>query len=198
MRASLELIRLFALLSLPITAVVGHPRAQIQTQTLTRFITITATATAITSSSTAGTNNVVNDDDDTVTSSGSTSTTAATSSSGFPQEGSFLNVALIPPYGIEANVSLGDGTPRCAGLDGKAIPCDCPPDPALFVSSLTQLVSSGQQQFPEGNTPSEQLTRLQSCIVTLQNIYGGPGSGVGCPAVSTTWSALLQQIQSQL
>ncbi|RMZ75917.1 hypothetical protein DV738_g5231, partial [Chaetothyriales sp. CBS 135597] len=122
---------------------------------------------------------------------------ATTFSSTFPQGNSFLDVSLIPPYGITPNISLNDGTPRCAGVEGKAIPCDCPPDPALFVTSLTSLVNSGQE-FPEGNSASDQLTRLQACIVTLQNIYGGPGSGVGCPAVSTTWVALQKELQSQL
>ncbi|RMZ84798.1 hypothetical protein DV737_g912, partial [Chaetothyriales sp. CBS 132003] len=169
MRTSLELIGL--LLSLPITSVLGqhfHERrqdggsnavTQVQTLTLTSFITVTVSGSLLAST---------------------------------------LDVGLIPPYGIQANVSLNDGTPRCAGLDGKAIPCDCPPDPSLFVSSLNQLVASGQQQFPEGNTVEEQLTRLQTCIVTLQNIFGGPGSGVGCPAVSTNWTLLQSQLNSQL
>jgi hypothetical protein len=44
---------------------------------------------------------------------------------------------------------------------------------------------------------ADQLTRLETCIVTLQNFVGGAGSGVGCPAVSTTWKELQAQLQSE-
>src|SRR2546423_753579 len=49
-----------------------------------------------------------------------------------------------------------------------------------------------------GNTAADQLTRLQTCIVTLQNFRGGAGSGVGCPIVSTTWKELQAQLLSQV
>lgn len=48
-----------------------------------------------------------------------------------------------------------------------------------------------------GDSTADQLTRLQTCIVTLQNFKGGAGSGVGCPAVSTTWKELQAQLQSE-
>ena len=49
-----------------------------------------------------------------------------------------------------------------------------------------------------GDSAADQLTRLQTCIVTLQNFKGGAGSGVGCPAVSTTWKELQTQLQSEV
>ena len=52
--------------------------------------------------------------------------------------------------------------------------------------------------FPSGTSAADQLARLQTCIVTLQNFVGGPGSGVGCPIVSTTWKELQTQLQSEV
>jgi hypothetical protein len=92
--------------------------------------------------------------------------------------------------------------------------CDCPPDLGTFVSAVGDFVAGGAA-FPSGqsrprlsqvrllitatgNSAADQLTRLQTCIVTLQNFKGGPGSGVGCPAVSTTWKELQAQLQSEV
>ena len=41
-----------------------------------------------------------------------------------------------------------------------------------------------------GTSQADQLARLNTCIVALQNVVGGPGTGVGCPIVSTTWTEL--------
>lgn len=91
--------------------------------------------------------------------------------------------------------------------------CDCPPTLSTFVGAVEIQVANGQK-FPTGESDpypfdislltimigssvADQLTRLQTCIVALQNFKGGPGSGVGCPAVSTTWKELQAKLQSQ-
>ncbi|EXJ88735.1 hypothetical protein A1O1_05667 [Capronia coronata CBS 617.96] len=107
-----------------------------------------------------------------------------------------VDTSLIPPFGITAGVKANDGTANCVGDGGKAIPCDCPPDSNTFVSALEDSVAAGAA-FPPGTSAADQLTRLQTCIVTLQNFRGGAGSGVGCPIVSTTWKELQAQLQSE-
>ena len=92
--------------------------------------------------------------------------------------------------------------------------CDCPPDLGTFASAVEGFVAGGEafpsgQSLPRlsqvrllitaaGDSAADQLTRLQTCIVTLQNFKGGAGSGVGCPAVSTTWKELQTQLQSEV
>ena len=48
-----------------------------------------------------------------------------------------------------------------------------------------------------GTSAADQLARLNTAIVALQNVNGGPGSGVGCPIVSTTWTELRTQLASE-
>ncbi|KAK5046907.1 hypothetical protein LTR84_007261 [Exophiala bonariae] len=107
-----------------------------------------------------------------------------------------VSAALIPPFGVTAGVKSSDGTANCVGINNINIPCDCPPSLNTFVGAVSDSVARGAA-FPTGNSVADQLTRLQTCIVTLQNFKGGPGSGVGCPAVSTTWKALQAQLQGQ-
>lgn len=108
-----------------------------------------------------------------------------------------VDASLIPPFGITAGVKLNDGTANCAGVNNKGIPCTCPPDLGTFTASLESNVAAGAA-FPTSNSVQDQLTRLNTCIVTLQNFIGGPGSGVGCPAVSTNWVQLRTTLQGQL
>jgi len=108
-----------------------------------------------------------------------------------------VDASLIPPFGITAGIKATDGTVNCVGDGGKDIQCDCPPDLNTFVGAVDQFVASGLA-FPSGDSAADQLTRLQTCIVTLQNFRGGAGSGVGCPAVSTTWNELQAKLQSEV
>ena len=49
--------------------------------------------------------------------------------------------------------------------------------------------------FPLDNSVQSQLARVNTALVTLQNLFG---SGKGCPAVSTTLSAQQAALQKQL
>ncbi|EHY52522.1 hypothetical protein ABEF95_014000 [Exophiala dermatitidis] len=125
-----------------------------------------------------------------------TGTSGTASSSGTSTGSSSVDAALIPPFGITAGIKANDGTANCVGDGGKGIPCDCPPTLDTFVKAVEQTVAGGAA-FPSGNSAADQLARLQTCIVTLQNFKGGAGSGVGCPAVSTTWKELQTKLQSE-
>ena len=106
-----------------------------------------------------------------------------------------VDPSVIPPFGVTRGVTLNDGTPRCAGIDNKPIECDCPPDFNNFLTAINSAVAGGAA-FPSGTSTQDQLSRLDTCIVVLQSIKGGPGSGVGCPAVSTNWGELQNQLTS--
>lgn len=47
--------------------------------------------------------------------------------------------------------------------------------------------------FPTGNSKGEQQARIATLLSTLQNLHG---PGVGCPAVSTVYGQLQQQINA--
>jgi hypothetical protein len=47
--------------------------------------------------------------------------------------------------------------------------------------------------FPTDNSKASQLARINTSLVTLQNLHG---PGVGCPAVSTTLQAQAKAIQA--
>ncbi|EXJ68166.1 uncharacterized protein A1O5_08781 [Cladophialophora psammophila CBS 110553] len=127
------------------------------------------------------------------TTAASTGNTGSTSTGG--NTGS-VDASLIPPFGITPGIKATDGTANCVGDNGVDIPCNCPPDLNTFVSAVETSVAGGAA-FPAGNSAADQLTRLQTCIVTLQNFRGGAGSGVGCPIVATTWKELQAQLQSE-
>jgi hypothetical protein len=86
-----------------------------------------------------------------------------------------------------------------AGPNGQpiAIPCSCPPDRDTFIADLNANVAAGhavknpsiQVSFPIDNSPQSQLARIDTALVTLQNLNG---PGVGCPAASTTFVAQQQ------
>jgi len=110
---------------------------------------------------------------------------------------------LVPQFGIQAGVNP-TGTGDCDGIKNAAgqvvkIPCSCPPDRGSFIASLSSNVAAGQVvnnpsvkvSFPTDNSKASQLARIQTAIVTLQNLRG---PGVGCPAASTTFLAQQQAI----
>jgi len=131
----------------------------------------------------------------TATESSGGSTTGSTSSSS--SGSSSVDASLIPPFGITAGVKASDGTANCAGDNNVDIPCTCPPALDTFVTDVEKFVAGGLS-FPSGTSAQDQLTRLQTCIVTLQNFVGGAGSGVGCPIVSTTWKELQAQLEAEV
>ncbi|KAK0244523.1 hypothetical protein EDD85DRAFT_898396 [Armillaria nabsnona] len=115
-----------------------------------------------------------------------------------------VNPALIPEFGLEAGINP-TGTGDCDGITGAngspvLIPCICPPNRDTFIQSLNANVNAGfvvnnpsvQVSFPEDDSQASQLARIQTAIVTLQNING---TGKGCPAASTTFVAQQKAIQ---
>ncbi|KAG7088782.1 hypothetical protein E1B28_012748 [Marasmius oreades] len=99
---------------------------------------------------------------------------------------------LIPEYGLQAGLNP-TGTGDCDGIPGgPKIPCFCPPDRNDFIKQLNDNVAAGHAvknpaapvSFPTGNSNDDQRQRLLASLITLQNMRG---SGVGCPAASTTW-----------
>jgi hypothetical protein len=105
---------------------------------------------------------------------------------------------LVPQFGLQAGINP-TGTGDCDGITNAAgqvvkIPCSCPPDRGSFIASLSGNVAAGQVvnnpsvkvSFPTDNSKASQLARIQTAIVTLQNLRG---PGVGCPAASTTFLA---------
>jgi len=131
------------------------------------------------------------------TTSSSSAGAGAASGGGSGSDTATVDGSSCPAFGITAGVKASDGTANCAGDNGVDIPCDCPPDLNTFTSFLGEVVSGGAQ-FPSGTSAADQLTRLQTCLVALQNFRGGQGSGVGCPIVSTTWKELQAQLQSEV
>ncbi|KAK0201544.1 hypothetical protein DFS33DRAFT_1477763 [Desarmillaria ectypa] len=115
-----------------------------------------------------------------------------------------VNSALIPEFGLEAGINP-TGTGDCDGITGAngspvLIPCVCPPERNTFIQSLNANVKAGfavnnpsvQVSFPEDDSQASQLARIQTALVTLQNLNG---TGKGCPAASTTFVAQQKAIQ---
>lgn len=106
---------------------------------------------------------------------------------------------LVPQFGVQAG-QQPNGSGSCVGLNGKLIPCSCPPDRQTFINKLAENVAAGHAinnpgsalSFPTGNDAASAATRITAAIITLQNLNG---PGVGCPAVSTTFSAQLAAAQ---
>ncbi|KAK7464901.1 hypothetical protein VKT23_006110 [Stygiomarasmius scandens] len=111
---------------------------------------------------------------------------------------------LVPEFGLQSGLNP-TGTGDCDGIAGAngapiKIPCSCPPDRNQFISILNQNVNAGKVvnnpsvavSFPTDDSKDSQLARLQTAIVTLQNLNG---PGVGCPAASTTFLAQQKAIQ---
>jgi hypothetical protein len=117
-----------------------------------------------------------------------------------------VNPALAPQLGFTSGrnpTGTGDCDGAVDGADGQPIkiPCACPPDQATFDQALSHDVAAGHAvhnpsvavSFPTDGSVASQITRLQTAIVTLQNLHG---PGQGCPAVSTTFSAQLRALQN--
>jgi len=113
---------------------------------------------------------------------------------------------LIPDFGFAAGknpTGTGDCDGAVNGADGKPIkiPCACPPDRQVFIDSLNKNVAAGKAvnnpsvavSFPTDNSQASQLARINTALVTLQNL-NGPGQG--CPAASTTFVAQQKAIQA--
>lgn len=113
--------------------------------------------------------------------------------------------ALAPPLGFTAGknpTGTGDCDGAVNGANGKPIkvPCSCPPDQATFNQHLVGDVLAGHAvnnpsvkvSFPLDNSVQSKLARVNTAIVTLQNLFG---PGKGCPAVSTTLSAQQAALQ---
>jgi len=116
-----------------------------------------------------------------------------------------VDPALVPEFGHAAGLNPTgtgdcDGIPNAQGVPIK-IPCSCPPDRNAFIASLNANVAAGHAvknptisvSFPTDDSKASKLARINTALVTLQNLNG---PGVGCPAVSTTFSAQAQAIQA--
>ncbi|KAI0687017.1 hypothetical protein C8Q76DRAFT_698855 [Earliella scabrosa] len=111
-----------------------------------------------------------------------------------------VNPALVPDFGVQRGAGP-DGFGNCTGINGVKIPCSCPPDRGAFIASLNANVNAGHMinnpgiaaPFPTGNSKQDQQARIATLLSTLQNLNG---PGVGCPAVSTVYGQLQQQINA--
>jgi hypothetical protein len=116
-----------------------------------------------------------------------------------------VDPSLVPQFGLTAGLNP-TGTGNCAGINNAQgvpieIPCSCPPDRNSFIASLNANVAAGhavnnptvQVSFPTDDSQASQLARIETAIITLQNLNG---PGVGCPAASTTFVAQQQAIQA--
>ncbi|KZW01651.1 hypothetical protein EXIGLDRAFT_717235 [Exidia glandulosa HHB12029] len=114
---------------------------------------------------------------------------------------------LAPPLGHAAGINP-TGTGDCDGAvlrdDGTAVkvPCNCPPSQDVYINALRANVQAGHAvnqpsvpvSFPTDDSINSQITRIQAALISLQNLNG---SGVGCPAASTTLLAQQKALQQQ-
>ncbi|TFK83926.1 hypothetical protein K466DRAFT_497514 [Polyporus arcularius HHB13444] len=111
-----------------------------------------------------------------------------------------VDPALVPDFGVQRGANP-NGSGSCTGINGILIPCSCPPDRGDFINALNANVAAGHAinnppiatPFPTGNSKPEQQARIATLLSTLQNLHG---PGVGCPAVSTVYAQLQQQINA--
>lgn len=109
--------------------------------------------------------------------------------------------ALTPEFGWTAGINpKGNGLCDGSELDSTGqpieIPCTCPPPRDLFIQDMIINVDAGFSVnntnvlvgFPTANTSAALVTRIQTAITTLQNLFGVGG---GCPVSSTTFSEQL-------
>jgi hypothetical protein len=102
-----------------------------------------------------------------------------------------INPALVPSFGIQRGIKLPNSA-DCAGLNNKAIPCQCPPLRDDFIAKLSKFTAAGNAfgtpvKFPQGDDKNSARQRIGALTVTLQNLEG---PGKGCPIVSTTFGQL--------
>lgn len=126
---------------------------------------------------------------------------ATVSTSPMPLRRQAIDAALVPEFGVVAGTNP-TGTGDCDGVNGIKIPCTCPPERDFFIGEVQANVEAGrarnnngniQVSFPTGNSKEDQLARLNTATVTLQNLFG---SGVGCPQAATTFGAQRQAIEA--
>jgi len=116
-----------------------------------------------------------------------------------------VDPALVPEFGHPQGLNP-TGTGDCDGIRNAAgvvvkIPCACPPNRADFLQSLNANVNAGRAvnnpgisvSFPTDGSKASQLARMQTALITLQNLRG---PGVGCPAAATTFLAQQAAIQA--
>lgn len=167
-------------------------------------ISKTSTPTALSTSRSASSSSVTPTINKAGTQTALSASPSASSSSVTPAQ----IAALAPQLGFTAGKNP-TGTGNCDGAingaDGKPIqvPCSCPPDQAIFNQHLLADVLAGHAvnnptvkvSFPTDNSIASQLARVDTALVSLQNL-NGPGKG--CPAVSTTLTlqqaALLKEL----
>nr|GAT54066.1 predicted protein [Mycena chlorophos] len=109
-----------------------------------------------------------------------------------------IDPSLIVDFGVIAGQNPNGGG-SCTGTNNVLIPCTCPPSLASYTASLEANVAAGHDlnnpsvpaPFPTDSSLASQITRLQTQLSTLQNLNG---TGVGCPAASTIWSAQLASL----
>jgi hypothetical protein len=112
-----------------------------------------------------------------------------------------INPALVPLFGIEANIYSTTQPGSCVGFNNINIPCTCPPPRDEFIDRLQQFVSAGTAfgipiAFPTDDSIQSQLDRIDACIDTLQS-FDNTTPGEGCPIAaapnfSATQASLLQ------
>ncbi|KAJ6556556.1 hypothetical protein DFH09DRAFT_1491093 [Mycena vulgaris] len=124
----------------------------------------------------------------------------AVSVSSFPVQKRGVDPNLVPQFGITAGTNP-TGTGDCDGVNGIKIPCSCPPSRDSFIASLSADVAAGHDinnpgvlaPFPTDGSVVSQITRIQTSVTTLQNLFG---PGKGCPASSTTFLAQIKALQA--
>ncbi|KAJ6550676.1 hypothetical protein DFH09DRAFT_1366678 [Mycena vulgaris] len=123
----------------------------------------------------------------------------AISVSAIPVQKRGVDPALVPQFGITAGTNP-TGTGDCDGVNGIKIPCTCPPSRDSFIASLSADVAAGHDinnpgvlaPFPTDGSVASQITRIQTSVTTLQNLFG---PGKGCPASATTFLAQIKALQ---
>jgi hypothetical protein len=114
-----------------------------------------------------------------------------------------IDSTLVPFFGIEAGVPSATQPGSCQGANNVNIPCSCPPAWDQFVERLQQFVSAGNVFgipiiFPTDNSIQSQLSRIDACIDTLQNMDDS-ALGEGCPiAAAPSFSAIQASLLQQL
>ncbi|KAJ7921184.1 hypothetical protein B0H13DRAFT_2418154 [Mycena leptocephala] len=109
-----------------------------------------------------------------------------------------VDANLVPPFDVTPGVNptlTGD----CDGINGIKIPCSCPPDRTFFIAALSENVAAGNATnnptfpapWPTDDSNASQITRLQTLILTLQNLFA---AGTGCPVASTDFLQKLQAL----
>jgi hypothetical protein len=124
----------------------------------------------------------------------------AISVSALPVQKRGVDPNLVPQFGVNPGTNP-TGTGDCDGINGIKIPCSCPPSRDSFIASLSANVAAGHDinnpgiaaPFPTDDSIASQITRVQTSISSLQNLFG---PGKGCPAASTTFSAQLSALQN--